>query len=87
MSQQETLQQYAERMRLFIKNRQAFPPEELAKYAGQWVAWSRDGTRIVAGSSESDAALIAALERAGEDPLEFVFGYIPSGDETHLGGL
>jgi hypothetical protein len=71
----------------YIKNRQAFPLEELEKYAGQWVAWASDGTHIVAGSGESEEALIGLLKAAGKDPLQFVFDYIPGLEETDLGGL
>jgi hypothetical protein len=44
-------------MQTFIKNRQAFPLEELTKYARQWVAWAPDGTRTLASSSESEEAV------------------------------
>jgi hypothetical protein len=74
-------------MKRFLDNRREFPAEELEQYAGQWIAWSPDGTRIVASSAESEEALLAALERAGEDPLAFVFDYVPGPDGTHLGGL
>jgi hypothetical protein len=30
-------------MQLFMKNRAQFPPEELAKFEGKYVAWSPDG--------------------------------------------
>jgi hypothetical protein len=33
---------------LYTENRNQFPLEELQKYAGQWVAFSRDGTKILA---------------------------------------
>lgn len=71
----------------YIKNRQAFPLGELEKYAGQWVAWAPDGTHIVAGSPESEEALLDLLRAAGKDPLQFVFDYVPGLDEAHLGGL
>ncbi|MFI5456190.1 MAG: hypothetical protein ACHRXM_12140 [Isosphaerales bacterium] len=32
----------------FILNRNAFPPEELARLIGKHVAWSPDGLRILA---------------------------------------
>ena len=35
----------------FIKNRSEIPPEALEKYMGQWIAWSPDGTHIVAASA------------------------------------
>ena len=30
-----------------FENRRNFPPEELDKYAGQYVAWSWEGSRIL----------------------------------------
>jgi hypothetical protein len=71
----------------YIKNRQAFPLDELEKYAGRWVAWAVDGTHIVASSAQSEQALMASLRAEGKDPLHFVFDYIPSLDETQFGGL
>lgn len=73
MADNDDLKKYAEKMGIFIKNRQAFPPEELLKYAGQWVAWSPDGTHIVAGAEEFDD-LWKAVAAAGYDPRECVFG-------------
>jgi hypothetical protein len=35
----------------YRENRAKFPPEELRKYDGQWVAFSADGKRIVAAAS------------------------------------
>lgn len=87
MSNREDLDRYAARMGEFIKNQQDFPQEELMKYAGQWIAWSPDGASIVAGSRESEDALMAILENAGQDPLQFVFDYIPELDQAHVGGL
>lgn len=71
----------------YVKNRRAFPLEELEKYAGQWVAWSLDGSHIVAASDQSEETLIALLRDVGRDPLQFVFDYIPGLDETILGSL
>lgn len=71
----------------YIKNRRTFPLEELEKYAGQWVAWTLDGSQVVAGSSQSEEDLIALLRNMGKDPLQFVFDYIPGLDDTYLGGL
>src|SRR4051794_10408609 len=39
-------------MQQFLTNRAQFPPEELAKYAGKYVAWSPDGTQIVASDED-----------------------------------
>ena len=60
----------------FIKNRSEIPPEALEEYMGQWIAWSRDGTHIVAASAKSDEEVLRLLEEAGLDPSEHVMGYI-----------
>ena len=49
-------------MQEYLKNRLAFPLEELAKHRGEWVAWSPDGTRLVAASRDPEA--LADLVRA-----------------------
>lgn len=64
--------------RQFLANRAAFPAEELAKYAGQWVAWGPDGTRIAA-SAPSPEFLDGILEANGMDPALCVVEGIPGG--------
>ncbi len=54
-------------MSVYLKNRLQFPLHELAKHAGEWVAWSPDGTRIVAHTSNPEA-LDDLVRAAGEDP-------------------
>ena len=71
-------------MRQFLKNRQQFPPQELAKHAGQYVAWSTDGCAIVA----SDVDLLrldAKLRDAGYDPAQTLVSSVPL-EEVILGG-
>src|SRR4051794_21185900 len=75
---------YLELRRRFLANRAAFPVEELAKYAGQWVAWSPDGTRVAA-SSPNPELLDGLLEASGQDPALCVVEGIPDGDM--IGGL
>jgi hypothetical protein len=53
--------------RVFQKNRARFTRAELEKYDGQWVAFSDDGSRIVA-SSEDLGELDKLVTAAGEDP-------------------
>lgn len=53
----------------FTRNRADFPVDELKKYEGQWVAFSADGTRIVAGADEL-GKLPELIAAAGEDPQE-----------------
>ena len=50
-------------MHEFIKNRLAFPPEQLLQYRGKYIAWSPDGKRIVASDEDPlrlDDTVIAA---------------------------
>ena len=70
---------YLETRRKFLANRTSFSAEELAKYAGQWVAWSPDGTRIAA-SAVSPELLDDILEANGEDPALCVVEGIPEVD-------
>jgi hypothetical protein len=63
-----------------------FPLDELAKYFGQWVAWSPDGTRVVASSTDPDA-LEDLVRAAGEDPMFCVVEGIPEHDSLIGGGL
>jgi len=72
-------------MREYLKNRVAFPQAELAKHRGEWIAWSPDGTRIVAASKDPDA-LDDLVRKAGEDPENCPIEGIPDADCV-LGGL
>jgi hypothetical protein len=57
------------------ENRAAFPASELAKYRGQWVAFSADGRRIVA-SAPDFVELDGLLVNLGEDPERMALEYI-----------
>lgn len=70
---------YLASRRTFLANRAAFPVEDLAKYAGQWVAWSPDGTRSAA-SAPSPELLDGILEAHGEDPARCVVEGISDDD-------
>jgi hypothetical protein len=72
-------------MNEFWKNRSQVPPEELEQYAGQYVAWSPDGTRVIAGDTD-ERRLEAAIKAAGYDPAEVVVSSVPPPDEVILGG-
>jgi hypothetical protein len=41
--------------------------EELRQYAGKWIAWSADGTHVVA-AAEDLLRLDELVRQAGEDP-------------------
>jgi hypothetical protein len=70
---------YLETRRKFLANRASFPIDELAKYVGQWVAWSEDGTRIAA-SARSPESLDGILRAGGQDPALCVIEGIPDDD-------
>jgi hypothetical protein len=61
----------------FDENRANFPVQELAPYIGQTVAWSPDGSRIVAAEA-TFGELWNKLRSRGEDPSVFVYEYLPS---------
>ncbi len=75
---------YLQRRRQFLANRAGFPVEELAKYAGQWVAWSPDGSRIAA-SAAGPELLDPILEAKGEDPALCVVEGIPAAMPCRVG--
>jgi hypothetical protein len=70
---------YLAARREFLANRASFPVDRLAQYAGQWVAWSPDGSRVAASAS-SPELLDAILEANGEDPAACVVEGIPGHD-------
>jgi hypothetical protein len=72
-------------MQRFQKNRQEFPPAELARYAGKYVAWDPDGTHILA-SSEDELQLANAVRAAGHNSADVLIAYVPAEDEVLLGG-
>jgi hypothetical protein len=61
-------------------NRAKFPLEELAKYPGQFVAFSLDGTRIIAHAA-TRAELWQKLEEAGIHPSQVVDSYVDGPDD------
>ena len=72
-------------MQEYLKNRGAFPLEELAKHRGEWVAWSPDGRRLVATCRDPDA-LDDLVRAAGEDPENCLIEGIPDADCV-IGGM
>ena len=72
------------KMQELLRNRQAFSAEELVRYAGKYVAWSPDGTRIIA-ADEDLLRLDAKVKDAGHNPAEILVSSVPA-DEIILGG-
>lgn len=68
MIEKETIDEHAAQMKVF-------PLDELHKYAGKCIAWSPDGTSIVAGADDYDI-LDRAVCAAGYDPSRCVFSYV-----------
>lgn len=69
----------------FRQNRACFPLEELAKYRGQWVAFSPDGRSIVA-SAPTLGALFERLEAAGADVQQLPLEGVPGPDDDFFLG-
>jgi hypothetical protein len=67
----------------FFENRHKYPIDELVKYEDQHIAWSWDGTRILANAS-TEEELGRKLGAAGIDPSRVVFDYAPRGDVSQL---
>ena len=63
----------------YEENRSKFPLDELAKHWGKHVAFSPDGTRIVA-SGDSFDEVIEKLQAAGIDVSQVVHSYIDGPD-------
>jgi hypothetical protein len=59
----------------FDRNRDRLPAAERNKWLGRHVAWSWDGTRIVAGA-DTLADVITELRRLRVDPSTVVFDFI-----------
>jgi hypothetical protein len=68
---------------LFDRNRDNQPWEVLQPYVGRHVAWSADGTRILASAGDL-TELIAVLDKAGIGTQEVVFDYIDDGSVSNL---
>lgn len=65
----------------YYENRNKFPPEELAKYAGKYIAFSLDGTSILA-SGDTHEEMEKELIAAGIDPSQVVGSYVDTPDIT-----
>jgi Family of unknown function (DUF5678) len=63
-----------------MENRRQISQEKLLPYAGQHVAFSADGTHVVAAGADYEA-LAARLRDLGIDGGEVVWSYVPGPDE------
>jgi hypothetical protein len=71
-------------MTVYEDNRAKFSIEKLKVYAGQWVAFTLDGTRILAGA-DSLSSLENRLAAAGVDPEKVALERIEF-DDSVIGG-
>ncbi len=62
----------------FFENKEKVKPEDLVSYAGQHIAWSWDGSRIVA-SDPDPVELRRKVVKAGHDTHHVVYAYIDEG--------
>jgi hypothetical protein len=72
-------------MQQFLKTREQFPPEQLVPYAGKYVAWSPDGTHILASDTDP-LRLKATVKGLGHDPADVLISSVPDPDLVILGG-
>src|SRR4051812_1833315 len=63
----------------YAANRARFPQEELLRHAGRWVAFSRDGSRIV-DSHATLEGLEDQLRAAGREPQDYVYESVAADD-------
>jgi hypothetical protein len=68
----------------FFENQRRFPPEKLLPYAGQHIAWSWDGSQILA-SDPDEMELRRKLIAAGHDPQRVAFAYVDDPSTSNLG--
>jgi hypothetical protein len=61
--------------REFFENQEKVKPEDLVAYAGQYIAWSWDGARVVA-SDPDEAELRRKVAEASHDPHHVVYAYV-----------
>lgn len=69
----------------YDRNREKFGPEQLAPYEGQWVAFSLDGSQLIAAAPDL-LQLDKRLRELGTS-TEFVWLEMMASDEVRLGAF
>ncbi len=72
-------------LKQFRLNQSRLPSEELVKHNGQYVAWSPDGAKILAGDADPQR-LEATLRAAGFDSGELLVTFVCVPEEVSWGG-
>lgn len=70
----------------YRENRAKFTVKELASFRGKWVAFSSDGTRIVA-SAHNQFSLYQKLEKKGLTMRDFRVEYMDDPEVSLLPGI
>ena len=63
----------------YREQRKKIPDKELAKHRGKWVAFSRDGTEVIA-SAKRLVLLEKRLQETGKDPQEVILEFLGTGE-------
>ena len=63
------------------RNRLDYSQDKLARHAGKYVAWSGDGTDILASADAVDE-LVDAVDAAHPIGTEFIISFVPPAGET-----
>ncbi len=72
---------YYEKRRSFHENRYRHPPEQIQPYRGKGLAWSPDGTRILAVGPDS-CSLQVQINALGFEALLLAYEDVPEADEV-----
>jgi hypothetical protein len=67
----------------YVRNRAARYAEDSVRYGNEWVAYSADGSQVLAHDKDM-LVLGAAVDALGIGPENFVVAWVPSPDEDHL---
>jgi hypothetical protein len=67
----------------FVENQRRFPAEQLLRYAGQHIAWSWNGSQILA-SDQDRRTLEEKLRAAGIDPLQVIHDFVEDPNLSYL---
>ena len=68
----------------FIENQRRFPADELMRHQGQHIAWSWDGSQILAADADR-RALDQKLRDNGIDPLQVIHDFVEDVATSYLG--
>ena len=68
----------------FLENQQKFPTAEWLRYQGQHIAWSWDGSQILAADADR-RALDQKLRDASIDPLQVIHDFVEDPNLSYLG--